>query len=179
MNLPNKLTIFRMMMVPVFIIALFAEWMPVPDNRYWALGIFVFASLTDLLDGYIARSQNLVTDFGKFLDPLADKLLVSAALVALVQLNELPSWVVVIIISREFIVTGYRLLAVEAGIVISASNWGKFKTVSQMAMIVYLLLGFSGEAAEGIKQILVSLATLLTVISAVDYMFKNNKAFNS
>ena len=167
MNLPNKLTIFRVILIPVFIIALMSGIIPEPVNRYVGVVIFCVASFTDYLDGHIAR--NLVTNFGKFMDPLADKLLVSSALICMIELGFLPAWIVIIIISREFIITGFRLIAAEGGLVIAASWWGKIKTVTQMLMIILVLLGVGGI----IGNILIILATVFTVISGVDYIVKN------
>ncbi len=172
MNLPNKLTILRVIMIPFFVVFLMIN----PDNmtnRIIADVIFCLASLTDMLDGKIARKYNLITNFGKFMDPLADKLLVSAAMICLVELGQLPGWVVIIIISREFIISGFRLIAATDGIVIAASMWGKFKTVSQMAMIILLLLNLQQPAAIVLGNVLVVVATALTVISLVDYIVKN------
>ena len=169
MNLPNKLTIFRVILIPVFIIALMSGIIPEPANRYVGVVIFCVASFTDYLDGHIARKYNLVTNFGKFMDPLADKLLVSSALICMIELGSLPAWIVIIIISREFIITGFRLIAAEGGLVIAASWWGKIKTVTQMLMIILVLLGVGGI----IGNILIILATVFTVISGVDYIVKN------
>lgn len=169
MNLPNKLTIFRVILIPVFIIALMSGIIPEPVNRYVGVVIFCVASFTDYLDGHIARKYNLVTNFGKFMDPLADKLLVSSALICMIELEFLPAWIVIIIISREFIITGFRLIAAEGGLVIAASWWGKIKTVTQMLMIILVLLGIGGI----IGNILIILATVFTVISGVDYIVKN------
>ncbi len=169
MNLPNKLTIFRVILIPVFIIALMSGIIPEPVNRYVGVVIFCVASFTDYLDGHIARKYNLVTNFGKFMDPLADKLLVSSALICMIELGFLPAWLVIIIISREFIITGFRLIAAEGGLVIAASWWGKIKTVTQMLMIILVLLGVGGI----IGNILIILATVFTVISGVDYIVKN------
>lgn len=169
MNLPNKLTMFRVILIPVFIVVLMTGLVPAPANRYIAVAIFCIASFTDYLDGHIARKYNLVTNFGKFMDPLADKLLVSSALICMIELGLLPAWIVIIIISREFIITGFRLLAAEGGLVIAASWWGKIKTVTQMAMIILVLLGVGGI----IGSILIILATVFTVISGVDYIVKN------
>lgn len=169
MNLPNKLTIFRVILIPVFIIALMSGIIPEPVNRYVGVVIFCAASFTDYLDGHIARKYNLVTNFGKFMDPLADKLLVSSALICMIELGFLPAWIVIIIISREFIITGFRLIAAEGGLVIAASWWGKIKTVTQMLMIILVLLGVGGI----IGNILIILATVFTVISGVDYIVKN------
>ena len=169
MNLPNKLTIFRVILIPVFIIALMSGIIPEPVNRYVGVVIFCVASFTDYLDGHIARKYNLVTNFGKFMDPLADKLLVSSALICMIELGFLPAWIVIIIISREFIITGFRLIAAEGGLVIAASWGGKIKTVTQMLMIILVLLGVGGI----IGNILIILATVFTVISGVDYIVKN------
>ncbi len=156
-------------MIPVFIIALMSGIIPEPVNRYVGVVIFCVASFTDYLDGHIARKYNLVTNFGKFMDPLADKLLVSSALICMIELGFLPAWIVIIIISREFIITGFRLIAAEGGLVIAASWWGKIKTVTQMLMIILVLLGVGGI----IGNILIILATVFTVISGVDYIVKN------
>ena len=169
MNLPNKLTMFRVVLIPVFIVVLMSGLIAEPASRYIAVVIFCVASFTDYLDGHIARKYNLVTNFGKFMDPLADKLLVSAAMICMIELGMLPAWVVIIIISREFIITGFRLIAAEGGLVIAASWWGKIKTVTQMAMIILMLLGVNNV----IGTILVVLATIFTVVSGVDYIVKN------
>ena len=169
MNLPNKLTMFRVILIPVFIVVLMTGLIADPLNRYIGTLIFCVASFTDYLDGHIARKYNLVTNFGKFMDPLADKLLVSSALICMIEMGMLPAWIVIIIISREFIITGFRLIAAEGGLVIAASWGGKIKTVTQMIMIILLLLGVQGIIAT----ILIFLATLFTVISGVDYIVKN------
>ena len=169
MNLPNKLTMFREILIPVFIIVLMAGIFSEPLNRYIGVAVFCIASFTDYLDGNIARKYNLVTNFGKFMDPLADKLLVSSALICMIELGMLPAWIVIIIISREFIITGFRLIAVENGVVIAASWWGKIKTVMQMAMIIVVMLGSN----DLIGMVLIALATIFTVISGVDYIVKN------
>ena len=169
MNLPNKLTMFRVILIPVFIIVLMAGVFSEPLNRYIGVAVFCIASFTDYLDGNIARKYNLVTNFGKFMDPLADKLLVSSALICMIDLGMLPAWIVIIIISREFIITGFRLIAVENGVVIAASWWGKIKTVMQMAMIIVVMLGIN----DLIGMVLIALATIFTVISGVDYIVKN------
>lgn len=160
---------FRVILIPVFIVVLMTGLIADPINRYIATVIFCVASFTDYLDGHIARKYNLVTNFGKFMDPLADKLLVSSALICMIEMGMLPAWIVIIIISREFIITGFRLIAAEGGLVIAASWWGKIKTVTQMIMIILLLLGVQGIIAT----ILIFLATLFTVISGVDYIVKN------
>ena len=142
-NLPNKLTIMRAVMVPFFVAALLWKDGAVFSLRIIALVLFCAASFTDYLDGHIARKYNLVTNFGKFMDPLADKLLVCSALICMVQLGQLPAWIVIIIIAREFIISGFRLVASDQGVVIAASMWGKSKTVSQMITIILLILNFT------------------------------------
>ena len=141
-------------------------------DKYIALGIFIAASLTDTLDGYLARKNNQVTNFGKFMDPLADKLLVCAAMICLMDLDRLPSWIVIIIISREFIISGFRLIAADNGVVIAASYWGKFKTVSQMFMLI-LLIADLGGAFNMIAQVLIWVSLVLTIVSLIDYIAKN------
>ena len=169
MNLPNKLTMFRVILIPVFIIVLMAGIFSEPLNRYIGVAVFCIASFTDYLDGNIARKYNLVTNFGKFMDPLADKLLVSSALICMIELGMLPAWIVINIISSEFIITGFRLIAVENGVVIAASWWGKIKTVMQMVMIIFVMLGIN----DLIGMVLIALATIFTIISGVDYIVKN------
>ena len=173
LNLANKLTLLRVLLIPVFVVVLLTGWVPSPMNRFLAVIIFIIASITDCLDGQIARRFHMVTNFGKFMDPLADKLLVTAAMVCMVEMGDLPAWIVIIIISREFIITGFRLIAVEAGTVIAASFWGKIKTVTQIFMIIFVLLGLRGIAFDMIKDILIGLALIFTVISGVDYIVKN------
>ena len=171
MNLPNKLTTLRVLLVPVFVLFTLTEIVPGYD-KYLAVAVFIIASLTDFLDGMIARKYNLVTNFGKFMDPLADKLLVCAALICLVSKALLPAWIVIVIISREFIISGFRLVASDNGVVIAASYWGKFKTTFQMLMIIVLLLDLGG-VFDLIGQVLTWLALLLTVVSLIDYLVKN------
>ena len=139
MNTPNKFTVARMIMVPFFVLFMLAGFAGTA-GKWIALAIFVVASLTDYLDGHLARKYNLVTDFGKFMDPLADKLLVCSALICLVELDRLAAWIVIVIIGREFIISGFRLVAADNGVVIAASYWGKFKTVSQMIMIILMIM---------------------------------------
>ena len=172
MNTPNKLTLFRVVMIPFFVVFMLA---PIGGAaaKWIALAIFIIASLTDALDGYLARRDNLITDFGKFMDPLADKLLVCSALICLVELDKIPCWVVIIIIAREFIISGFRLIAADNGVVIAASYWGKFKTVSQMVMII-LLIADLGGVFYTIGQIFIYLSMALTVISLIDYLIKNS-----
>ena len=133
MNLPNKLTILRIIFIPFFLVALYVD--AIPGGKWIALGLFIIAAATDALDGYIARKYNLVTNFGKFMDPLADKLLVSSAMIALIELNRISAIVVIVIIAREFIISGFRLVASDSGVVIAAGNLGKIKTVIQMVMV--------------------------------------------
>ena len=169
MNLPNKLTIFRVILIPFFIIFLL---IPITSYDKWiALAIFIVASLTDLLDGKIARKYNLVTNFGKFMDPLADKLLVCSALICLIELNKIPSWMVIIIIAREIIISGFRLVAADNGVVIAASYWGKFKTTFQMVAVCLLIADL--EMLNVITQIILCIAVVLTVVSLIDYLIKN------
>ena len=169
MNLPNKLTVLRVCMIPFFVVMLLLNGGENQTYRYIAAAIFIVASLTDMLDGKIARKYNLVTNFGKFMDPLADKLLVCSALICLVDLKQLPAWMVIVIISREFIISGFRLVASDNGIVIAASYWGKFKTTFQMISVVRI------PALTVLTQICVWTALVLTVISLVDYIAKNHK----
>ena len=171
MNLPNKLTVLRVCMVPVFVV--FMLWNGFGTaSKYVAAAIFILASMTDWLDGYLARKNNLVTDFGKFMDPIADKLLVCSALICLVEKGALAAWIVILIIGREFIISGFRLVASDKGVVIAASYWGKFKTVSQMLMVILLILDLGG-AFNVVAQVLIWIAVILTVVSLVDYLVKN------
>lgn len=171
MNLPNKLTILRVLMIPFFVV--FMLWNITGTADKWiAAAIFIIASLTDMLDGKIARKYNLVTNFGKFMDPLADKLLVGAAMICLVEMGRLPAWIVIIIISREFIISGFRLIASDNGVVIAASYWGKFKTVFQMAMIIVLIFDFGGVFRIA-ETALIWISLILTVVSLIDYIIKN------
>ena len=171
MNLPNKLTILRVMMIPFFVFSLLAYDGTNQCLRYVAAVIFVVASLTDLLDGKIARKYNLVTNFGKFMNPLADKLLVCSALICMVELKQLPAWMVIVIISREFIISGFRLVASDKGVVIAASYWGKWKTTFQMIGVVLLILNI--EKLSVVTTIVIWIALILTVISLIDYIVKN------
>lgn len=171
MNLPNRLTILRVLLIPFFVAFMLIP--DVPYGNYIAVAIFIVASLTDLADGKIARKYNLVTNFGKFMDPLADKLLVCAALICLVETGQLAAWMVIVIISREFIISGFRLVAADNGVVIAASYWGKFKTTFQMLMIIVLVLDLPWEPFDWLGVILTWAALLLTVISLCDYLIKN------
>ena len=172
MNLPNKLTMFRVILIPFFVFFLLAPYFEGYGN-YVAVAIFIVASLTDLLDGKIARKYNLVTNFGMFMDPLADKLLVCSAMICLIELGLLPAWIVIIIIAREFIISGFRLIASDNGVVIAASYWGKFKTTFQMLMVIVLLLNFDIPAFKILGTVLIWIATILTVVSLIDYIVKN------
>ena len=171
MNLPNKLTVLRVIMVPFFVLFMLTD-LGGEAGKWIALVIFCLASLTDMLDGKIARARNLVTNFGKFMDPLADKLLVCSAMICLVATGQLAAWIVIIIISREFIISGFRLIASDNGIVIAASMWGKFKTVSQMLMVIVLIADLGG-VFDMIGTALIWIALILTVVSLVDYIAKN------
>ena len=173
MNLPNKLTILRVILIPFFVFFLISPFFDGYGN-YIALAIFIIASLTDMADGKIARKYNLVTNFGKFMDPLADKLLVCSAMICLVDLKLIPVWVVLIIIAREFIISGFRLVASDNGIVIAASYWGKFKTTFQMLMIIVLILNLGG-VFDMIGLVLTWIALILTVVSLIDYLVKNKQ----
>ena len=178
MNLANKITTFRVILIPFFLIVILGDFFDVQNRNYMAAAIFLVAAITDWLDGYIARSRNLVTNFGKFVDPLADKLLVLAALVAMVELDLLPSYVVIIIIGREFIVTGFRLIAVEKNIVIAAGFLGKLKTAVQMVMILFVLLGFKSTEAVVVEDILIFSSVVLSIYSAVEYIVKNKQVLS-
>lgn len=173
MNLPNKITLFRACMIPFFVVFLLMD--QIPGNTYIAAAIFIIASLSDALDGYLARKYHLVTNFGKFMDPLADKLLVCSALICFTGMQLVPAWVIIIIIGREFIISGFRLIASDNGIVIAASYWGKFKTTAQMIMCILLILHLDFGFWHILEQIFIYLSLALTVISLVDYMWKNRK----
>lgn len=175
MNIANQLTILRIVLVPVFLYFLLA------GQSMAATGIFVLASLTDFLDGYLARKMNLITNLGKFMDPLADKILVMAAFIGLVEIGAVSSWAVVIILGREFIVSIFRAVAAAEGIVIAASWWGKLKTNSQMLAIILLLLGdvpFK-DMSQPISQAVLWIAVALTIISGVDYIWKNRQVLKA
>ena len=172
MNLPNKLALFRVLLIPFFVFFLLAPFFEGYGN-YIAVAIFIIASLTDFLDGKIARKYNLVTNFGKFMDPLADKLLVCSAMICLISTGQLPAWIVIIIISREFIISGFRLIASDNGVVIAASYWGKFKTTFQMLMVIVLILNIEHPVFEVIGTVLIYVSLALTIISLIDYIIKN------
>ena len=172
MNLPNKLTLFRVVLIPFFVFFLLAPYFEGYGN-YIAVAIFIVASITDFLDGKIARKYNLVTNFGKFMDPLADKLLVCSALICLIQLELIPAWVVIIIIAREFIISGFRLVASDNGVVIAASYWGKFKTAFQMLTVIVLILNIPNKVFTILGTALIYVSLALTVISLIDYIAKD------
>ena len=176
MNTPNKLTVARMILVPFLVVFLLTGWGG-EANRWICLAIFVAASVTDWFDGHLARKYNLITNFGKFMDPLADKLLVCSAMICMIEVDKLPAWVVIIIIGREFIISGFRLIAAENGIVIAANYWGKFKTVSQMIMIILLMLNFGGIFTV-LTQIFIWLSVALTIISLLTYIMQNRKVLS-
>ena len=176
MNLPNKLTILRVILIPFFVFFLISPFFDGYGN-YIALAIFIIASLTDMADGKIARKYNLVTNFGKFMDPLADKLLVCSAMICFIELEKLPAWFVIIIIGREFIISGFRLIAAENGVVIAANYWGKFKTVSQMIMIILLLIDLGG-VFDILEEIFIWLSLALTVISLITYIWQNRSVLS-
>ena len=175
MNLPNKLTILRVILVPVFVVFLM---MDITEYDKWiALSIFIIASLTDLLDGKIARKYNLITNFGKFMDPLADKLLVCSAFICFIELEKLPTWMVLIVIAREFIISGFRLVAADNGVVIAASMWGKYKTAVSMVMICFVIADINSPIFYNITQVLIWASLILTVVSLIDYIVKNKDIF--
>ena len=171
MNLPNKLTLLRVVLIPVFVVLLLLEGGQNDTLRIAALIVFCFASFTDFLDGQIARRNNLVTNFGKFMDPLADKLLVCSALICMIELGQLPSWYVITVIAREFIISGFRLVAADNGIVIAASWWGKFKTTFQMLTVILLILNI--PALHTVTLIIAGVAFVLTLVSLLDYIEQN------
>lgn len=172
MNLPNKLTILRAVLIIPFVVCMLVPGLG-NTGKYIAAAIFVIASVTDFLDGKIARKHNLVTNFGKFMDPLADKLLVCSAMICLTANNKLAAWIVIVIISREFIISGFRLVASDNGVVIAASYWGKFKTAFQMVMIVMLILDIDNAVYRNCATIVTYVALILTIVSLIDYLIKN------
>lgn len=172
MNIANKVTMVRLILIPVFVVAFYIYG----TNNNLASILFMVASLTDALDGHLARSRNLITNFGKFVDPLVDKVLTMAAFIVLVEANIIPAWAVIIIISRELIITGFRTLAADMGITIAASMWGKAKTTSQMISLVLLLL--HNESLNKFGIYVFYLAVILTIISGLDYLIKNKKVLD-
>lgn len=180
MNLPNKITLLRVILIPFFIVFMMFDG---SAFQWSALIVYVVASLTDFVDGQLARRMNLVTDFGKFMDPLADKMLVAAAMILFVERGIMPAWVVIVIIAREFIVSGFRMIAAEKGVVIAAGWWGKIKTAESMVMLVLILLfealGLHDGVVYVIEQVLIYLAMVLTIISMIDYLVKNKGVIES
>lgn len=178
MNIANKLTLFRVILVPVFMVFLLGGF---KNGQYIATVIFIVASLTDMLDGHLARSRNLVTNFGKFMDPLADKILVSSALISFIELGKVPAWVVVVIIAREFIISGLRVLAASDGITIAASKLGKTKTITQLIAIISILINNWPFRYINFPfdQVMIYVAMIATVVSGIDYIYKNRKVFSS
>jgi len=179
MNLPNKITLVRVFLIPVFLFVYLAEPLSPTPNLWLALVIFSVASITDAIDGHIARKYKLVTNFGKLIDPLADKLLVCAALVAFVASSSLPAWAVVILISREFYISGLRQLAVEQGKVLAASGWAKFKTVSQIVLIIYILLPLELFKFDWLVIVLLVISIVASVFSAAQYTTRNKDVFST
>ena len=182
MNLANKLTVSRVILVFVFMATLLFPWADLPQRLWVSLGVFALASFTDFLDGYIARSRKLITDFGKFADPLADKMLVTAAMVALIEIGpvpagNLPAWIVIMILIREFTISGVRIVAASKNIVIAASMWGKIKTNFQIFMIIVLLIPITNAYITMLATILIYGALVTTVISGVEYIIKNKEVF--
>ena len=173
LNLPNKLTVFRMILVPVFVFVYLVPFIPFPAKNRVALVIFCVASLTEFGAGRIARSRHMITDFGKFMDPLADKLLVDSALICFVGKGLVPAWVVVIIIGREFVISGFRLVAADKGVVIAAGPWGKVKTAVQMFAVIALLIPITASGWYVFAMVLVYISTALSIISVVDYIARN------
>lgn len=170
MNLPNKLTVLRVILVIPFVALLLMGY------NWISLAIFIFACITDLIDGKIARKYELVTNFGKFMDPLADKLLVCSALICLIELERIPAWIVIIIIAREFIISGFRLIASDNNVVIAANMWGKYKTTFQMIMVILMIANI--PALQIVTDVVMWIATALTIISLVDYVYKNRSVLS-
>lgn len=177
MNLPNKLTILRVCMIPFFVF--FFLYDKIPGNNYIALVLFIVAALTDALDGHIARKYNLITNFGKFMDPLADKLLVCSALICFVEKHMIPVWIVIIIIAREFIISGFRLVAAEQQIVIAAGFWGKLKTIVQMIMVPLMIANIDHSVVRIVETVFIYASLVLTIVSLVDYLVKNKAVLSS
>ena len=171
MNIANKLTVFRVVLVPFFVVFMLTDF--TAYNRWIAFGIFVIATITDKLDGTIAHKFNMVTTFGKFMDPIADKLLVCSALICLTASGEVPAWVTLLIIGREFAISGIRLVAADNDVAIAATWWGKSKTIAQMAMIIIILMNV--PVLELLGQIVMYVSVVLTVVSLIDYIVKNKE----
>lgn len=180
MNLPNKLTMLRIILVPFFVVFMLLSGTPGREDLKWiALVIFCVASLTDLLDGKIARKYHLITDFGKFMDPLADKLLTISAMICMIDLDRIPSWVVIIIVAREFTISGFRLIAADNNVVIAANMWGKVKTVFQMTMVIMMIIDLPFVGWQILTDIVMWIALAMTVISLVTYIVQNKQVIKS
>ncbi len=182
MNLPNKLTVLRVCLVPIFVLVLLlSNKSDIGFFRILPLIIFVGAAITDTLDGQIARKHNLITDFGKFMDPLADKLLVCSALICFIEIDYISSWIVILVIAREFIISGFRMLASSKGVTIAANMWGKLKTVIQMLLVIVILCDFAGIFGflSALITPLIVLTILLTIISAATYIYDNKKVIRN
>ncbi|NLL72433.1 MAG: CDP-diacylglycerol--glycerol-3-phosphate 3-phosphatidyltransferase [Clostridiales bacterium] len=177
MNLPNKITITRVLMIPLYLVFMLIP--QIPNARLIATIIFTVAALSDAVDGYIARKHNLITNFGKFMDPIADKLLVCSALICFVEFNQIPSWIAIIIIAREFIISGFRLIASDNNVVLAASWWGKIKTNVQVVMSILLTINLDISFINVLEVISIYLAMALTVISLVDYLYKNRQLLSN
>lgn len=181
MNIANKLTLGRIALVFVFMLVIWNPWLSLQTSLWLALGVFILASYTDYLDGHLARKHNLVTNLGKFMDPLADKMLVTAAMIAILDLapvlpaGRLPAWIVVIILLREFAVSGIRLVAASENIVIAAGNLGKIKTILQMAMIIVYLIPIEHVFVQGLAIILAYAALIMTIVSGAQYLWQNKQ----
>lgn len=172
MNLPNKLTIARVICVPIFVVLYYL------DLNLWACIVFVIASITDMLDGRIARSRNLVTNFGKIMDPLADKVLVYAAFCLFIEKGVMPGWMLIIILAREFAVSGMRTVAASQGTVVAAGMTGKIKTVLQMFAVIFLLLAPYAKALDIIGKVLLWASLIMTIVSGAEYIIKNKNVFS-
>lgn len=177
MNLPNKITLFRVFLVPIFVVIMLLQDGVLPYRNIIACIVFCVACISDFFDGYLARKWNLVSNFGKFMDPLADKLLVCSALILFVELGRIPAWAVIIIIGREFIVSGIRLIAADNGSVIAANMLGKIKTNAQMFMSIFMILNINNGVFNIITLILMYASVALTIISLVEYAYSNRKLF--
>ena len=177
MNLPNKITLFRVVLVPVFVILMLLDGNMIPSRDIIACVIFCVACISDFFDGYFARKMNIVTNFGKFMDPLADKLLVCSALILFIELDRIPAWVVIIIIAREFIISGVRLIAAGEGKVIAANMLGKIKTNAQMFMAIFMILNIDNNVFRIITDVLMWASVVLTIVSLVEYTWANRKLF--
>jgi len=183
MNLPNKITLFRVVLIPIYLWIYLAQPLGAPASDWVALAIFSVAAITDAIDGYIARSYNLITNFGKLMDPLADKLLVCAALIAFVETGNMPGWAAIVMVSREFFISGMRQIALEKGLVLAASKAGKIKTITQMTFIIYILIPmyllpiYPGEINAAIEIVLLYAATIASVLSGIDYAVRNWSLF--